>query len=67
MMTSKMFGYFLYDYLICRHGFFFTWKHARKTQQYFPTLVYDRGAKPLAILAEGLTPKDSRLEPVTSP
>lgn len=26
-----------------------------------------RGGKPPAILTEGLTPKDSRLEPVTSP
>ena len=42
------------------------WKHARKTQQYFSTLVDGRGGKPTAILAEGLTPKDSRLEPVTS-
>ena len=47
--------------------FFFIWKYASETQQYFPTLVDGRGGKPPAILAEGLTPKDSRLEPVTSP
>ena len=47
--------------------FFFKWKDPRETQQYFPTFVDGRGDKPPAILGEGLTPKDSRLEPVTSP
>ena len=47
--------------------FFFGWKDPRETQQYFPTFVDGRGGKPPAILAEDLTPEDSRLEPVTSP
>ena len=47
--------------------FFFQRKSPRKTQQYFPTLVDGKGGKPPAILTDGLTPKDSRLEPVTSP
>ena len=47
--------------------FFFRWKDPRETQQYFPTFVDGRGGKPPAILAEGLTPEDSRLELVTSP
>ena len=47
--------------------FFVIWKYARETHQYFPTLVDGRGGKWSAILAEGLTPKDSRLEPMTSP
>ena len=47
--------------------FFFRWKDPRETQQYFPTFVDGRGGKIPAILAEGLTPKDSRLKPVTSP
>ena len=45
---------------------FFRWKDPRETRQYFPTLVDGRGGKLPAILAEGLTPEDSRLEPMTS-
>ena len=33
----------------------------------FPTFVDGRGGKSPVILTEGLTPEDSRLEPVTSP
>ena len=47
--------------------FFLRWNDPQETQQYFPTFVDGRGGKPPTILAEGLTPEDSRLKPVTCP